>query len=453
MKRKLLTLLSLLLLVFSLSAQTPVEVRSMIERYHNLTIPTYSTYPPIPLGEVADAPRGYEPFYISHFGRHGSRYELGSKAQKRLLVTLEKADSLNLLTDVGKQALGYVREAYNKQQGNNGQLSTLGAKQLREMGARTAQNFPEVFRNGGVINARSSDRQRCKDSRENFVKSLCEAYPALKVENSSTEQDMLIMRPLERRDKSLYTEEMADAHRTHARRGDWRKLRKEWGDEQDFTSALRVITHSPEQFLAATKSHSFHFMHRLFSILHFALNFEVGSDEFLSQIYTDEQRYTMYLFSSFANVCYYGSEGHPYMDLRQACMRPLIEDIISYGDKAIKGENGDTVAHLRFSHDTYFIPLVIALGYDGYIPKYMERDIVGAATSVNYSMMIPMGASFQMVFYRNKRGNVLVRTLINERDATLPIKSSTAPFYRWEELREYFQKRMAELDRVSGLVK
>ena len=68
-------------------------------------------------------------------------------------------------------------------------------------------------------------------------------------------------------------------------------------------------------------------------------------------------------------------------------------------------------------------------------------------------MLVPMGASFQMVFYRNKRGNVLVRTLINERDATLPIKSATAPFYRWEDMRKLFQKRMAEFDKVSGLKK
>ena len=366
---------------------------------------------------------------------------------------LEKADSLNLLTEVGKQALGYVREAYAKQQGNNGQLSALGAKQLREMGARTAQRFPEIFKNGGLLHARSSDRQRCKDSRENFVKSLCEAYPTLKVENSSTEQDMFILRPLQRYSTPLYTKEMVEAYDKHAKRGEWRAVRREWGNKQDFTSALRVITHSPEQFLAATKTHSFHFMHRLFCILHFALNFEVGSDEFLSSIYTDEQRYAMYIFSTYANVSYYGSVGHPYMDLRQACMRPLIEDIIAYGDKAIKGENGETVAHLRFSHDSYFIPLIIALGYEGYTPRYMANDVEGAATSINYSMLVPMGASFQMVFYRNKRGNVLVRTLINERDATLPIKSATAPFYRWEDMCKLFQKRMAEFDKVSGLKK
>ena len=453
MKKRALILLPLLALVFSVFAVTPPELRSMIERYHNLTIPTYSTYPPIPLEEVADAPRGYEPFYLSHFGRHGSRYETSPNQQRRLLVVLEKADSLNLLTEVGKQALGYVREAYAKQQGNNGQLSALGAKQLREMGARTAQRFPEIFKNGGLLHARSSDRQRCKDSRENFVKSLCEAYPTLKVENSSTEQDMFILRPLQRYSTPLYTKEMVEAYDKHAKRGEWRAVRREWGNKQDFTSALRVITHSPEQFLAATKTHSFHFMHRLFCILHFALNFEVGSDEFLSSIYTDEQRYAMYIFSTYANVSYYGSVGHPYMDLRQACMRPLIEDIIAYGDKAIKGENGETVAHLRFSHDSYFIPLIIALGYEGYTPRYMANDVEGAATSLNYSMLVPMGASFQMVFYRNKRGNVLVRTLINERDATLPIKSATAPFYRWEDMRKLFQKRMAEFDKVSGLAK
>ena len=81
MKKRALILLPLLALVFSVFAVTPPELRSMIERYHNLTIPTYSTSPPIPLEEVADAPRGYEPFYLSHFGRHGSRYETSPNQQ------------------------------------------------------------------------------------------------------------------------------------------------------------------------------------------------------------------------------------------------------------------------------------------------------------------------------------------------------------------------------------
>ena len=33
----------------------------------------YHAYPPVPPTQQVEAPAGYVPFYISHYGRHGSR--------------------------------------------------------------------------------------------------------------------------------------------------------------------------------------------------------------------------------------------------------------------------------------------------------------------------------------------------------------------------------------------
>ena len=37
----------------------------------------YLAYPG-PTKELTKAPKGYKPFYISHYGRHGSRYLIGT---------------------------------------------------------------------------------------------------------------------------------------------------------------------------------------------------------------------------------------------------------------------------------------------------------------------------------------------------------------------------------------
>ena len=446
MNRRILALLPLLLLAVSVMAQSPMALRKAIAENPNLSVPTFSTYPPAPLAEVAKAPKGFKPFYISHFGRHGSRYDIGPKSQKRIVKLLEKADSLKLLSEKGQQALAYAKEILNKQTGNNEELSALGAKQLREMGVRTATNFHEVFERGGVVNARSSSIQRCLDSRDNFTQSLSKAYPSLTIENSSTKEDMRIMRP------GLYTDEMSANHHNYAVKGEWRGWLKVWADRQDCAYAIKRISPDATQFLKKMGVHPFHFMKDLFRVLQFALNFEVGSEEFISSIFSDEDRYKMYIYTTYPIVSYYGGVGHPIMDVREACMRPLIEDIISHADKAVSEESPKTVAHLRFSHDTYFSPLIVAIGYDGCEPKIM-RDVELSTTSVNYSMMVPMAASLQLVFYRNKRGEVLVRSLLNERDVTLPIASATAPFYRWEDMRTYLQQRMDMFDKKAGLKK
>lgn len=64
--------------------------------YHSYEIPTFS--------EIKDtkAPKGYKAFYISHYGRHGSRYHTSDKFFKMPLEGLKEAHNLNILTDKGE---------------------------------------------------------------------------------------------------------------------------------------------------------------------------------------------------------------------------------------------------------------------------------------------------------------------------------------------------------------
>ena len=63
-----------------------------------------------------------------------------------------------------------------------------------------------------------------------------------------------------------------------------------------------------------------------------------------------------------------------------------------------------------------------------------------------------MAANLQIVLYRNKQGKVLVRSLINERDAYLPIKSKSAPFYTWKEFSNYINNNLKQLDASKAKV-
>ena len=55
----------------------------------------------------------------------------------------------------------------------------------------------------------------------------------------------------------------------------------------------------------------------------------------------------------------------------------------------------------------------------------------------------PMATNLQFVFYRNKANDVLVKVLLNEDEATLPIKSDVAPYYHWNDFKEYCLKKLA----------
>ena len=78
---------------------TREELLSHIE----LTAGNYANYP-VPTGHLTPAPEGYEPFYISHYGRHGSRYMTSDKVYRRLRKQLDSARTLGILTPYGKRS-------------------------------------------------------------------------------------------------------------------------------------------------------------------------------------------------------------------------------------------------------------------------------------------------------------------------------------------------------------
>ena len=63
-----------------------------------------------------------------------------------------------------------------------------------------------------------------------------------------------------------------------------------------------------------------------------------------------------------------------------------------------------------------------------------------AAESGWYSFeQMPMGSNLQLIFYRDRKGEVLVKILRNERETTIPaLKPYKGPYYRWKDLRNYF---------------
>jgi hypothetical protein len=50
-----------------------------------------------------------------------------------------------------------------------------------------------------------------------------------------------------------------------------------------------------------------------------------------------------------------------------------------------------------------------------------------------------MGSNLQIIFYRSspKDHDVLIKVLLNETEATLPLPTDCAPYYHWQDFRKY----------------
>ena len=99
------------------------------------------------------APRGYKPFYISHYGRHGSRYHTAQKKYDIPAVLLEQAAKDGKLTDLGLDLMRRIRIIADDAHMRAGDLSPRGEREHRGIAERMAKAYPQVFsgKNGNHI--------------------------------------------------------------------------------------------------------------------------------------------------------------------------------------------------------------------------------------------------------------------------------------------------------------
>ena len=125
--------------------------------------------------EYTPAPKGYKAFYISHYGRHGSRYDATDVNANKIWPIMKKAENMDLFTEAGKAFWKDLKAVFEEQDDMYGMLTSLGAQEHREIAERMAGNFPEVFKgkNGrDHILCQSSTSERCLLSMANFALSL-----------------------------------------------------------------------------------------------------------------------------------------------------------------------------------------------------------------------------------------------------------------------------------------
>lgn len=73
--------------------------------------------------------------------------------------------------------------------------------------------------------------------------------------------------------------------------------------------------------------------------------------------------------------------------------------------------------------------------------KVFTRDKCSAAF-----VRFPMAANIQLVFYRNPKkpkADLLVKALLNEEEATMPLPATSTPFYyRWTDFKKFYLARL-----------
>ena len=111
------------------------------------------------------------------------------------------------------------------------------------------------------------------------------------------------------------------------------------------------------------------------------------------------------------------------------------------GDSVMNRSN--PLMHLRYIHGSAVMSLVCLMDLDGYGLHTENLDSLEAYGWANYRIA-PLGGSIEMIHYRSAPGDpdVLVKVLLNGREARLPIESDCAPYYHWNDVKRYYLRKL-----------
>ncbi|MCQ2975117.1 MAG: histidine-type phosphatase [Bacteroidales bacterium] len=385
----------------------------------------YYAYPG-PTSTLTAIPKGYEPFYISHYGRHGSRYLLSDNDYKRTLDNLRKADSLNALTDLGKNVLSRMEEIWKEAEFHGDELAPLGKRQHRGIAERMYQNYPQVFKDNAVVTARSTTSMRVALSMLSFCERLKELNPKLNLDWETSRKNMCYL--------NYHTKRYDELKRD---RNGWMKKHFEFAMRPINSERFNSQIISDTSFFKKAKVMPNMFMNGIFDIAVDLQDMETNVSLF--DLFTTEELYECWKNS---NSWFYNSDADSPHNQGTAMesTRPLLAHFIERADLAIEGK-GENVT-LRFGHDGNIIPLASIMHLKDCYAH--EEDLTKLDQVWRNYYVSPMGANIQLIFFRNNKKDVIVKILLNENETSIPVKTDMAPYYHWKDVKEYWETQLKD---------
>ena len=378
--------------------------------------------------KLTKAPKGYKPFYISHYGRHGSRYYWNAYLYRELDSLLTTAHRKQLLTAEGEAFYERFEAAKDELTTGVSELSDLGWEQHQRIARVMYNNFPEVFKKGGNVLAISSLTGRCVLSMSGFCQELVQCNPKIEIREQSSRFTLDGVVPGDRQNPVKH-DVPKPKPRFEKNRDQFKGVEKlrEMVIARTFKSTDE-LTERPAS--GRSKEQVLHHIGSNLINLYTSLP-NIGHEGMMGNLITDEEVAREW---EGANL---GSYSWLFPD--QYVMIPILQDIIRKADAVLDGSS-DHIADLRFGHDNCLGPLHILMGING-----ADRDPEDPYEVKNcyQNWETCKACNMQLIFYRKGRSNddVLVKCLLNGREASLPVPTESYPYYKWSDFRQFYTAR------------
>lgn len=389
------------------------------------------------------APKGYEPVFVEHYGRHGSRYAYTAKAYTVPMNLLRKALDEDNITGRGAKLLADLERFWEQGQYKVGDLTPLGWQQHERIAREMVQAYRPAFGKGSRVDACASASTRAIVSMASLCASVAREAPGAKVYAHQSVMDIQATRPNMGKNPFRYTgPEIVFPFAESPREFLQRRM-------PGYGEALSRLFRDPARAMRDTDVFDFFFNYYMLVAGMGSIPEEERID--MRGLLTDEEFATLWEIDNYERF-------REYLPYKLPCAS-IVDDIIAKADArlGLAAPADDSAASagitrgadLRFGHDHVVMSLLMDMDINGFGVIPSEPDDLAGSFQTWHS---PMAANIQMVFYVPKKAakkgpvtasDVLVKVLLNGSEARFGVLSpASGPYYHWSELKDYLARRV-----------
>lgn len=364
------------------------------------------------------APSGYKPVYISHYGRHGARTGMHvNGAYDKVIGVLQEAAGKRLLTPAGDSLLTealLVRACYD---GMEGRLTRVGEEEQHLLAQRMYERYKPVFTAGSkYVRVETSTVPRSILSGTCFTQTLSSLQKDLRFTYDTGEKFFAYLNNVSSKTHSREVYATLDSLNALF-----------MSDGKEFFS--RIFT-DPAAGAALVQDPD-DFQH---------LVWETAREGKASGLEVDMFRHlpenvvrkwwaneVTSIYMRHGNSLEYGEE-------RMKRTEPVVGVMLSQALQALSCRN--VAADLKFGHDYPLVAMAGYFGLEGVGDRLGWKDMPDGWAAPDNT---PFSSNMQMVFYRGKKGDVLVKFVYNGRERALrDLEPVSGPYYKWEDVLRRF---------------
>lgn len=390
---------------------------------------------PTPAQQYTPPPAGFKPVFVNHVGRHGSRFFTKAGSDQTVLSILDKAQQQKALTPLGIQLLGMTQLFVTIQKKNYENITGLGKEEQALIAKRMLGNYPDVFKGKG-LEILATHKVRTQQSAAAFLTSF-NNYKGNK--QSTIVPDSL--------DTTLRFYDLSKIYQTY-KKG---TAVSEHIDSllKDAKTAQMAKAICKRIFKPGFETEPINFAIGLYDMYcgRFSLPAEMKQHSYPAKsmdfsIAFNTQQLKWFDFINGAEDFYEKGAGRDTLGIQATVAAPLLTDFLN-STAAIVNHTKQQDAILRFTHAEAISPFATLMG--------IPQASVSVASVYQYNKhwsaanIIPLSANIQWIVYSNG-SEYLVKALLNEQEVALPVPAFKGPYYRWEDVRSFYQYKLKEIE-------